>query len=141
MSTYSSKALGWSLGFMPEEDSELEMIRRRKLLEMQRHLFNEQSKMKAEKQTEDPRAVLQNVLVGRAPEVLEAARQQYPDVTQKLEQLLAKLVLQKKIQGKIDGETLFGLFLNLGLRVRLETKIVYYDKGQVKTLEEKIKGE
>jgi len=85
--------------------------------------------------------VLQDVLVGRAPEVLEAARQQYPDVTQKLEQLLAKLVLQKKIQGKIDGGTLFGLFLNLGLRVRLETRIVYYDKGQVKTLEEKIKGE
>jgi len=141
MSTYSSKTSGWSLGFMPEEDAELEMIRRRKLLEMQRHLLNEQSKMREEKQTEDPRAVLQDVLVGRAPEVLEAARQQYPDVTQKLEQLLAKLVLQKKIQGKIDGGTLFGLFLNLGLRVRLETRIVYYDKGQVKTLEEKIKGE
>jgi DNA-binding TFAR19-related protein (PDSD5 family) len=126
---------------MSEEDSELKMIRRRKFLEMQRRLLNEQSKMSTEKQTEDPRVVLQHILVGRAPEVLEAARQQYPDVTQKLEQLLAKLVLQKKIQGKINGETLFGLFLDLGLRVRLETRIVYYDKGQVKTLAEKIKGE
>lgn len=127
--------------FMAEEDSQLEMIRRRKLLELQRCLLNKQSKMGVEKSTEDPRVVLQQVLVGRAPEVLEAARQQYPTVTRKLEQLLARLILQKKIQGKIDGETLYGLFRSLGLRVRLATRILYYDKGQVKTLEEKIRGE
>ncbi len=80
------------------------------------------------------------LLEGRALEVLRTAEAQFPSVTAKIEDELASLIRKGRIREPISGEALYTLFRRLGLRVRLRTKIVYLEKGQEKSLYEKIQG-
>lgn len=121
-------------------DLEFERIRRKKLLEIKKRL---EEKAKTEKgrdeQKPSPGDVLNRFLVGRAWEVLQAARLQHPRAASQVENALIKLIQTRKIRGKITGEELFGLFYRLGFRVRLKTRIRVLEHGKLKSLEEKIK--
>ncbi len=120
-------------------DLEIEMIRYKKLMELRRQL---EKKIKAgeEKPKEvDSKKILDRFFIGRAWEVLNAARTQYPEVARYVEKILVKLILEGKIREKITGEELYGLFLRLGFRVRLQTRIQILEHGKIKSLEEKIK--
>ncbi len=79
------------------------------------------------------------LLKGRALEVLKTAEAQYPTAIARIEAELARLIRGGKLRGPISGEALYTLFRRLGLRVRLETTIVYLEKGQEKTFTEKLK--
>jgi len=118
-------------------DLELEIIRYKKLLELKKRL---ERKTDAEKLEEsNPREVLNRFFVDRAWEVFDAAKAQYPEVAEYVEKILAKLILEGKIKEKISGEDLYVLFLRLGFKVRLPTRISVVEHGKVKSLEEKIK--
>jgi len=122
-------------------DLELEMIRYKKLLKLRKQL---EKKAKAEEERPrevNPKEVLDRFFVGRAWEVLNAAKIQYPEAARYVERLLVKLILDGKIREKITGEQLYGLFLRLGFRIRLKTHIYVLEHGKVKRLEEKIKEE
>jgi len=127
------------------EDKELELYKRKKLLEMQMHLLakkaDEEKKQEEPEKAPDPREVLNRIFVGRAWEVFEAARRQYPQVIQTLRDELVKLVLSGKLKEQITGEQLFWLFRKMGLNVRMETKIRILESGELKTVAEKLKGE
>ena len=127
------------------EDKELELYKRKKLLEMQMHLLakkaEEEKKQEEPEKAPDPREVLNRIFVGRAWEVFEAARRQYPQVIQTLRDELVKLVLSGKLKEQITGEQLFWLFRKMGLNVRMETKIRILESGELKTVAEKLKGE
>lgn len=119
-------------------DIELERLRYKRMLELKRQL--ERKKMESERPKEvNPKEVLSRFLVERAWEVLEHARYQYPEVAEYIERLLAKLILEGKIKEKITGEELYGLFLRLGYRIRLPTRINIIEDGKVKSLEQKIR--
>ncbi|MEM2868222.1 MAG: DNA-binding protein [Candidatus Bathyarchaeia archaeon] len=121
-------------------DLELEMIRYRKMMELKRQI--EERKMKSEKSKEvNPREVLDKFFVDRAWEVFNAAKYQYPEAADYVEKILVKLILEGKIRDKISGEDLYGLFLRLGYRVRLQTRINIIEDGKVKSLEQKIREE
>ncbi len=79
--------------------------------------------------------------VDRAWEVLNAAKAQYPQAAEYVEKTLVKLISEGKLRTQISGEELYGLFLRLGYRVRLQTKISVLEHGKVKSLEDKIKEE
>jgi DNA-binding TFAR19-related protein (PDSD5 family) len=122
-------------------DLELEIIRYKKLLELKKRL---------EKRTEDetkktkevnPHEILDKFFVDRAWEVFNAAKAQYPEVADYVEKVLVKLILEGKIKEKITGEDLYGLFLRLGFKVRLQTRINILEHGRIKSLEEKIREE
>ena len=122
-------------------DLELEMIRYKKLLKLRKQL---EKRVKAEEEKTrkvNPKEVLDRFFVGRAWEVLNAAKAQYPEAARYVERLLVKLILDGKIREKITGEQLYGLFLRLGFRIRLKTRIYVLEHGKVKRLEEKIKEE
>jgi|YelNatPaOPRAMG01_1025707.scaffolds.fasta_scaffold94290_2 DNA-binding TFAR19-related protein (PDSD5 family) len=124
------------------EDLELERLRRRKLAELRRR-FAEQVKDEAaeppgEEFSEDE--VLKSVLIGRAWEVLAAAEAQYPKVASKVKRGLALLVREGRVKGPISGEELMWFFRRLGLRVRLETRIRFLERGELKSLAEKLRG-
>ncbi len=120
-------------------DTELERLRRRKLLEMQKRLA-QKTKEEAEKgETVDAKKLLDQIFTGRAWEVFNAAKAQYPQITEKIEEALVRLVLEGRMREKISGEELFAFFRQLGLRVRLETRIRVMEHGKLKTLEEKMK--
>jgi len=121
------------------EDSELERLKRQRLAEMQKTLT---ARQKAPSQTKeiDPAKVLENVFVGRAWEVYHAARLQYPRISEQILRELAALVQSGQLAGRISGEQLYGLFRQIGLDVRLETKIQVLERGELKSLAEKFRG-
>lgn len=121
------------------EDRELELLRRRKLLEMRRLLEAKRREAEKPQKRPNPREILSRHFVGRAWEVMRAARLQYPQVAEYVERELAKLIMEGKIKGKITGEELYGLFYRLGLKVRLQTRIRIIEDGRTKSLHEKIR--
>ena len=75
----------------------------------------------------------------RAWEVYNAAAYQYPQVMPQVEQLLVEGIKTGKIMDVIDGAALMGFFRAIGIPVRLQTKIRISEKGELKTLEQKMK--
>ncbi len=122
------------------EDREVELWKRQKLLEMQRRALAKQQASDAPSKPLDPREVLKDVFVGRAWEVYDAARRQYPAVAERLLREVATLVQVGRIQGTVTGEQLFWLFRSIGLDVRLETQIRVRERGELKSLAEKLKS-
>jgi len=123
------------------EDEELELLKHRMLKElMQRRLREEeQRRRRAEAAEEDPRSIVASHLVGRGLEVLEAAEAQYPQLAAAVVRELARLIKQGKVKESITGEELYSIFLSLGARVRLPTKIYYEKRGERKGLSDLIK--
>lgn len=121
------------------EDSELERLKRQRLAEMQKTLTARQ-RARSQAKDIDPAKVLENVFVGRAWEVYHAARRQYPQVSEQILRELAALVQSGQLSGRISGEQLYGLFRQIGLDVRLETKIQVLERGELKSLADKFRG-
>jgi DNA-binding TFAR19-related protein (PDSD5 family) len=87
----------------------------------------------------EPSKILQRVLVGRAWEVYNAAMQQYPRIADQVFRELAQLVQSGELQGQITGEQLYGLLRQIGLDVRLDTKIQVLEHGELKSIADKFR--
>jgi DNA-binding TFAR19-related protein (PDSD5 family) len=123
------------------DDQHLELLKRRRLQEMRRRLLLNKTVELEEKsgEAEDPRQVLRKAFVGRGLEVWEAAEQQYPMVTRRITPALLSLIKAGKLRERITGEQLYWLFSRLGLRIRLNTKIRISEKGELKTIADKLR--
>jgi len=124
---------------------ELELWKRKRLLEMQkraliRSIEDSKPKQIIEKE-EDPERVLRRLFEGRAGEVYDAAKIQFPETTRKLTRVLSELISKGELTGPVSGEELFWLFRRLGANVRLETHIKFVESGMTRTIGDKIKGE
>ena len=119
-------------------DVELELIKRKKLRKMmQKSQPTQQPPVKEERK--DPLAIVRSKLYARGEEVLSAALAQFPQAMSKIVVELAKLIEAGKLTEPISGETLFTFLRQIGLNVRLETKIVIAEHGKAKTLAEKLR--
>jgi DNA-binding TFAR19-related protein (PDSD5 family) len=123
------------------DDSELERLKRQRLAAMQKRLNAKQEQTAATSGKLDPVKILEKVFVGRAWEVYHATRQQYPTIADQLFQELAELVRLGRVKGQITGEQLYGLLRQIGLDVRLETKIQVLDHGELKPIADKFRGD
>lgn len=123
------------------DDSELDRLKRRRLADMQKRLNSRQQQSQAEIGKLEPAKVLEKVFVGRAWEVYHAARQQYPRIADQIFQELAELVRIGRLKGQITGEQLYGLLRQIGLDIRLETKIQVLDHGELKSIADKFRGD
>jgi DNA-binding TFAR19-related protein (PDSD5 family) len=120
----------------------MELWKRKRLLEMRRVMLEKEiqkEKPKKDIEEKDPEKVLKKLFVGRAWEVFHAAERQYPAIAQKVKEAFVQLFLQGKFKGPITGEQLLWFFRDLGLDVRLETKIRILESGELKTLAEKLR--
>lgn len=120
------------------EDKELERLKRRKRLELQRRLLRSRQPEKLEKPASADE-LLDQLFYGRAWEVYRAAKRQYPRVMVEVEKALLEAIRAGKIRGRISGEDLYSLFTQLGMRVSLETHIKFKEHGELKTLGQKLK--
>ena len=127
-------------------DDELERIKQKRLEEMKRQLLLKQLKEQktAEPEPEKPKEptnkdILDRWFGDRAWEVYNAAAYQYPQVMPQIEQVLVEGIKSGKIIEVIDGAALMGFFRSIGLPVRLQTTIRISEKGELKTLEQKMK--
>jgi len=121
-------------------DEELEKLKRRKLLAMQRELLRKSAEKEA-KPSEKPRPeeVLRASLVDQGAEVLDAFKHQYPEAAKVLIPLLGRAIEEGKIGSTIDGGSLLQFLRGLGYRVRIETKIYVGKSGELKELSEYLK--
>ena len=125
---------------MDHADEELERLKRRRLLELQRRLLAEkESEVAEEKEEPSWDDVLNGCLVGRAWEVLRAARAQFPTVMPRVEEALAEAIRAGRVKQGIDGESLFQFLRQIGLPVRLQTSIRYKEHGELKTIGQRLR--
>jgi DNA-binding TFAR19-related protein (PDSD5 family) len=117
-------------------DLELEAMRRKRYLELQKRIAIQDNK------TKEPNAddVLNRVFKGRAWEVFNSASHQFPEVMSRVKELLVKLALSGEVK-EITGEELYLFLVDLGLKVRLQTKIEFASHGEVKSLHDRLKEE
>jgi len=116
-------------------DDELEALKRKRLLELQRRIALHQEKP----EPIDAHKILDSVFIGRAWEVFNEANSQYPTEIAEIERTLVSLVSDGKLK-EISGEQLFALLRNVGLDVRLNSEIKVISHGKTQSLSEKIKA-
>ena len=121
------------------EDSELQKLKRQRLAEMQRRMTAKQQ-IGTPSEKLEPRQILERVFVERAWEVYHAARAQYPGIADQIFQELAALIQSGKLRTRITGEQLFGLLRQIGLDVRLDTKIQVLEHGELRSIADKFRG-
>jgi DNA-binding TFAR19-related protein (PDSD5 family) len=132
---------GWSGGDGPlseDRDPEMDIIMKKKLLELRRRAA-EEAKPEPKPEPKDPRAVFVSILYDRGDEVLQAAERQYPKETKMIVEKIAELVENGKLQEKISGGALLGLFRQFGLRVHIETTIRIQQDGKMVSVADKLK--
>jgi DNA-binding TFAR19-related protein (PDSD5 family) len=117
-------------------DVELDVIRRRRLLELQRKMAEKERKVG----TADPEQVLNAIFKDRAWEVFNSASYQFPRVMSKVKELLVREATSGNLK-EVTGEQLYLFLADLGLKVRLNTRIEFASHGELKSLEDKLKEE
>ncbi|MEM2107268.1 MAG: hypothetical protein QXI59_02295 [Candidatus Bathyarchaeia archaeon] len=129
------------------EDTDLDLLKKRKLLEMQKRLLakkiEEDTMVGSEAGIKkiDSREVLKKIFVGRAEEVWDAACRQYPQAMKRLEDGLARMVLRREISETLDEGQLLYILRALGLKPRFDVKIRILEGGRLKSISEKLKEE
>ena len=117
-------------------DVELDAIRRKRLRDLQRKMAERERKI----DDPDPERVLKGIFRDRALEVFNSATDQFPGAMSKVKELLVREALSGNLK-EVTGEQLYLFLADLGLRVRLNTKIEFASHGELKSLEEKLKEE
>ena len=123
------------------EDTELERLKRKRLAAMQKRITVKQQQAQSASNRPEPSSILETVFVGRAWEVYYAAKRQYPQIAEQILHELAQLVQTGQLKGQITGEQLYGLLRQIGLDIRLETKIQVLERGELKSLADKFRGD
>ncbi len=122
------------------EDKDLELLIKRKMLELQKQaLLKEEKKKEGAKR--NPWDIVKPYLTKSGEEMLSRAKSQYPRVAEYVVRELAKLVLTGRLREKLDAEDIYAIFYNLGFPIRVETRIVVKRKGRVKSISELLKEE
>lgn len=125
---------------MSEEDKELELLKKRRLAEMEKNIafkkIQERTSL-TDSQT-NPREILVKNLGYRGLEVLKNAESQFPAETKIIVDKLGELLSSGEIDEEIDGGKLLALFRSVGINVRMQTKINIEQDGKFVSLSEKL---
>ena len=129
---------------MTEEDKELEILKAKRLAEMEKNLAqqNDQEEKETVLSNSDqnkllPREQIIKKLGYRGLEVLSNAESQFPNETKLVEEKLAELIQSGEIDEVLDGGKLLTLFRSVGIRVRMENKINVEKDGKFVSISEK----
>jgi DNA-binding TFAR19-related protein (PDSD5 family) len=130
---------------MSEEDKDLEVLKQKRLAEMQKNISykKKQEELKSsleekKKSAQSPREIIVKQLGYRGLEVLENAETQFPSQTKFVIGKLAELISSGEINETLDGGKLLALFRAVGVNVRLETKINIEQDGKFVSLSDKL---
>ena len=129
---------------MTEEDRELEILKAKRLAEMEKNLAKQENQEEQKKESENygknrltPREQIIKKLGYRGLEVLTNAESQFPNETKVIEEKLAELIISGEIDEILDGGKLLTLFRSVGIRVRMENKINVEKDGKFVSISEK----
>lgn len=122
-----------------DEDLELRMLKLRKMMRMAAAASKLKAEEKKELSEEEAIKLLKSRLIERGDEVFDAALKQYPQLAKRVAVIIAKRIKSGELVRKISGAELLALFEFLGARVKLETTIKYYKKGEYKSIRDLLK--
>ncbi len=130
---------------MNEEDKELEILKAKRLAEMQKNLsFQEkqkESEQKSDITTEQVTSrdyVVKN-LGYRGMEVLQNAESQFPNEAKIIIEKLGELIASGDINEILDGGKLLVLFRSVGVNIRMQNKINVEQDGKFVSITDKFK--
>jgi DNA-binding TFAR19-related protein (PDSD5 family) len=129
---------------MSDEDKELEMLKAKRLAEMQKNLsMQDQSDKSASEEIEKPKLSLRDYVVNslgyRGMEVLQNAEYQFPNESKIIIEKLGELISSGDINETLDGGKLLVLFRSVGLSIRMENKINVEKDGKFISIADKFK--
>ncbi|MBI1828912.1 MAG: double-stranded DNA-binding protein [Thaumarchaeota archaeon] len=130
---------------MSEEDKELELLKAKRLREMQKNITEQQKQEELKAQKPSPsnspstREILVKQLGHRGLEILQNAESQFPNETKMVVDKLAELIQSGEITEVLDGGKLLALFRSIGIRVRVETTIHVEEDGKLVSWSDKLK--
>ena len=129
---------------MNDEDKELEILKAKRLAEMQKNLSNqekqkEQDSEKNDKSVKSLREYVIDKLGYRGLEVLETAEFQFPNQTRIVIEKLGDLIAAGEINEILDCGKLLTLFRSVGISVRLDNKINVEKDGKFVSITDKFK--
>jgi DNA-binding TFAR19-related protein (PDSD5 family) len=128
-----------------EEDKELELLKAKRMLEMQKNISQRQKieevKTETKKPQISPRDLVVKQLGYRGLEVLQNAESQFPEESKVVIEKLAELIRGGEVSETIDGGKLLTLFRSLGIRVRMQTTISVEQDGKLVSWSDKLKGD
>jgi DNA-binding TFAR19-related protein (PDSD5 family) len=130
---------------LSEEDKELEMLKAKRLAEMQKNLSKlnqseENSNQESKQQTPSLRDHVVNNLGYRGMEVLQNAEYQFPNESKIVIEKLGELISSGDINETLDGGKLLVLFRSVGLNIRMENKINVEKDGEFISIADKFKN-
>ena len=129
---------------MSEEDKEFEMLKAKRLAEMQKNLsMQNQSDEKPKEENEKPQLSLRDHVVNslgyRGMEVLQNAEYQFPNESKIVIEKLGELISSGDINETLDGGKLLVLFRSVGLNIRMENKNNVEKDGKFVSIADKFK--
>ena len=129
---------------MSNEDKELEILKAKRLAEMQKNLsiqdkLNENKSEENEKPKLSLRDHVVNSLGYRGMEVLQNAEYQFPNESKIIIEKLGELISSDDINETLDGGKLLVLFRSVGLSIRMENKINVEKDGKFISIADKFK--
>ena len=119
---------------MTDEDLELRALKLRKLMRLAALKAEKERQPERRLSFEEAMKILKEYLEDRGDEVLEAALEQYPEQAKRVAMMLAEKIARGELRRKLSGGALMSLFEYLGMPVKLRTKILYYKKGEYKSI-------
>ena len=126
-----------------EEDSELAIIKARKMKELKEKAAMIEKIKEDETKTNvakiDDKEILLKYLYDRGDEVLQLAELQYPVQTRVIVKRIVDLIKSGEIDSLISGGELLAIFRSVGLRIRVDTNIRIEDHGKFISFGEKLK--
>ena len=130
---------------MSEEDKELERLKAKRMLEMQKNISQRQKIEEVRTETKKPEISPRDLVVKqlgyRGVEVLQNAEAQFPQESKVVVEKLAELIRGGEVSEIIDGGKLLTLFRSLGINVRMQTTISVEQDGKLVSWSDKLKGD
>ena len=128
-----------------EEDTDLEIIKARKMLKLREQAAAIEKRRKIEDESKSleksrKQIFLKNIY-DRGDEVLSAAESQFPSQTIAIMDRILDLIERGDIQQKISGGELLSLFRMMGLNIRMNTTIKIEDHGKLVSFSDKLKAD
>ena len=130
---------------MNDEDKELEILKARRLAEMQKNISMQEKQkeiqqLKTLQKTQyNPRDLVIKKLGYRGTEVLQNAESQFPKDVQIVVKRLGELITSGEFNEILDGGKLLELFRSLGINVRMQNKINVEQDGKFVSITDKFK--
>ena len=131
---------------MSEEDKDLEMLKAKRLAEMQKNISSQQKQedsnvpqREQKKNKPTPREIVVQQLGYRGLEVLSNAEYQFPKETQIIILKLAELISSGSVTETLEGGKLLALFRGVGINVRMKNKINVEKDGKFVSLSDKLR--